>query len=279
MRNVRSSISSIARFLALMLFLLFAIGPLVWIVITSLKSADEIYTFPITYLPKIISFSSYQKLFSFAKFGIYIKNSLIVTICGSFGAVFFSIFAGYALSRIKAHEASKRLLLILYFTQTVPSFILMVPLYTMVAKLRLTNNLFILGGIYMVTVLAFCTIMAKSFFDRIPQSIEEAAIVDGCTSTQALYRIVIPLVTPGIVAVFSFAFVNIWNELFIAVLFLSSPNKMTVPVALNSFISKAGISWDVMGAGLVMALLPTMFIFAIGQKFIVSGLTEGGVKG
>jgi len=279
MRNVRSSISSIARFLALMLFLLFAIGPLVWIVITSLKSADEIYTFPITYLPKTISFSSYQKLFSFAKFGIYIKNSLIVTICGSFGAVFFSIFAGYALSRIKAHEASKRLLLILYFTQTVPSFILMVPLYTMVAKLRLTNNLFILGGIYMVTVLAFCTIMAKSFFDRIPQSIEEAAIVDGCTSTQALYRIVIPLVTPGIVAVFSFAFVNIWNELFIAVLFLSSPNKMTVPVALNSFISKAGISWDVMGAGLVMALLPTMFIFAIGQKFIVSGLTEGGVKG
>ena len=171
------------------------------------------------------------------------------------------------------------MLLILYFTQTVPSFILMVPLYTMMVKFKGTNNFAVLSIIYMVTVLAFCTIMAKSFFDRIPESLEEAAIIDGCTTTQALFKVILPLVVPGIVAVFSFAFTNIWNELFVAILFISSPDKMTVPVALNSFISKAGISWDIMSAGLVMALLPTMIIFAFGQKYIVSGLTDGGVKG
>jgi multiple sugar transport system permease protein len=81
------------------------------------------------------------------------------------------------------------------------------------------------------------------------------------------------------VAIFSFSFVNIWNELFLAVILISSDSKMTVPVALNSFISKAGVSWDVMSAGIVVALIPTMVIFAFGQKYIVAGLTEGGVKG
>ena len=210
---------------------------------------------------------------------MYITNSLLVTISGSIGAVFFSMFGGYALSRRKSRRSNKVLLLVLYFTQTVPTFILMVPLYTMVVKFHGTDNLTVLSIIYMVTVLAFCTIMAKSFFDRIPESLEEAAIIDGCTTTQALFRVVMPLVLPGIVAVFSFAFTNIWNELFIAIMFISSSSKMTVPIALNSFISKAGISWDIMSAGLVMALLPTMIIFAVGQKYIVAGLTDGGVKG
>lgn len=82
-----------------------------------------------------------------------------------------------------------------------------------------------------------------------------------------------------IAAIFSLAFVNVWNELFLAVMLLSSERNMTVPVALNSFISKAGISWDVMSAGIVVALLPTMVVFGIGQKYIVAGLTSGSVKG
>lgn len=277
--SCRKGLLTAGRFIALIAFLLFSIGPLLWIITTSLKSTDEIYTFPIKYIPSHPSLESYRKLFSFADFGMYITNSLLVTVSGSIGAVFFSMFGGYALSRRKSRRSNKVLLLVLYFTQTVPTFILMVPLYTMVVKFHGTDNLTVLSVIYMVTVLAFCTIMAKSFFDRIPESLEEAAIIDGCTTTQALFRVVMPLVLPGIVAVFSFAFTNIWNELFIAIMFISSSSKMTVPIALNSFISKAGISWDIMSAGLVMALLPTMIIFAVGQKYIVAGLTDGGVKG
>ena len=243
--SCRKGLLTAGRFIALAAFLLFSIGPLLWILLfsigpllwiitTSLKSTDEIYTFPIKYIPSHPSFESYRKLFSFADFGMYITNSLLVTISGSIGAVFFSMFGGYALSRRKSRRSNKVLLLVLYFTQTVPTFILMVPLYTMVVKFHGTDNLTVLSIIYMVTVLAFCTIMAKSFFDRIPESLEEAAIIDGCTTTQALFRVVMPLVLPGIVAVFSFAFTNIWNELFIAIMFISSSSKMTVPIALNS---------------------------------------------
>ena len=277
--SCRKGLLTAGRFIALAAFLLFSIGPLLWIITTSLKSTDEIYTFPIKYIPSHPSLESYRKLFSFADFGMYITNSLLVTVSGSIGAVFFSMFGGYALSRRKSRRSNKVLLLVLYYTQTVQTFIQIDPLNTMVVNFQGTDNLTVLSIIYMVTVLAFCTIMAKSFFDRIPESLEEAAIIDGCTTTQALFRVVMPLVLPGIVAVFSFAFTNIWNELFIAIMFISSSSKMTVPIALNSFISKAGISWDIMSAGLVMALLPTMIIFAVGQKYIVAGLTDGGVKG
>lgn len=277
--KIQKYLGKTGKFIALSLFFLFAIGPLLWIITTSLKDPKEIYTFPITYIPMHPSLESYRKLFSFANFGIYFRNSFFVTFLGSIGALICSIFSGYAISRFNFRRLKKRLLLLLYITQMVPAFILMMPLYTLMVGVHGVDKLGVLGLIYLVTVLAFCTIMAKSFFDRIPASLEEAAEIDGCTMLQALFRVIIPLMTPGLAAIFSFAFVNIWNELFVAVLFISSSEKMTVPVALNSFISKAGISWDVMSAGLVMALLPTMVIFAFGQKYIVSGLTEGGVKG
>jgi multiple sugar transport system permease protein len=161
----------------------------------------------------------------------------------------------------------------------VPSFILMAPLFFTLSKLRLTNDRVVLAVVYAATTIAFGAIMAKSFFDHIPASIEEAALIDGCDPVNALFRVILPISLPGLVAIFSFAFVNIWNELFLAVMLISSDRKMTVPVALNSFISKAGVSWDIMSAGIVVALIPTMVIFAIGQKYIVAGLTEGGVKG
>ena len=121
--------------------------------------------------------------------------------------------------------------------------------------------------------------MSRSFFDRIPESLEEAAKIDGCNLIQSIIHVVLPLTLPGIAAIFCFAFVNIWNELFIAVMMINKAAKYTVPVALNSFISKAGVSWDLMSAGIVVSLLPTMIVFGIGQKYIVAGLTDGGVKG
>lgn len=271
--------AKLGRFIGLALFFIFAVGPLYWIFITSLKQPTEIYTFPIKYFSSSPSLDNYRKLFQFAKFGEYFKNSFFVTTLGALGAMVCSIFSGYALSRFNDKNMKRSLLLLLYFTQMVPTFILMTPLYTMMVKVRAVDSLFVLSIIYMVIVLSFCSIMSKSFFDRIPASLEEAAEIDGCSTTQALFRIILPVMTPGLVAIFSFAFVNIWNELFIAVLFISTPGKMTVPVALNTFISKGGINWGIMSAGLVIALLPTMLVFAFGQKFIVAGLTEGGVKG
>jgi multiple sugar transport system permease protein len=267
------------RFIALALFLAFAVLPLFWIFITSIKPVQEIYTFPLRYLPSKISLTGYSKLLGFSRFGTYFANSLGISLLAAAGGLFISILAGFALSRLRSSKKIRGLLLVLYFTQMVPTFILMAPLFFTLSKLRLTNNRLMLTVIYMATTVAFGVIMAKSFFDRIPASIEEAALIDGCDPFTALFRVILPVSLPGLVAIFSFAFVNVWNELFLAVMLMSTEWKLTVPVALNSFISKAGISWDMMSAGIVVALLPTMVIFAFGQKYIVAGLTEGGVKG
>ena len=266
------------KVLILFFYLAFAVMPLYWIIITSLKDIKEIYTFPLLYFPSQLGLESYRKLFSFAKFGIYFRNSLLVSALAATGALIVCLISGFGLSRYRLKRSKKAILLGLYFTQMVPGFLLMIPLYAMLSRLRLTDSLGALIAVYGMTV-AFGTIMSKSFFDRIPVSLEEAALIDGCNTLQALYHVILPVSLPAVVAILSFEFVGFWNELFLAVMLLSTDTNMTVPVALNSFISKSGVEWDVLSAGLVVALLPTMILFAIGQKFIIAGLTEGSVKG
>jgi multiple sugar transport system permease protein len=270
---------SLGRGILLCLYLLAAILPLYWIVVTSLKGPKEIYTMPLKYFPSSATLDSYRKLFSFSHFSLYFRNSLIVALVSSFLAMFVSVLSGFSLSRYPRQRTKELLQLALYFTQTIPTFIIMVPIFTMFSKIGWVDRTASLMLVYVATVIAFSTIMSKSFFDRIPVSLEEAAKIDGCSVFQSLYHVILPVTLPGMAAIFSFAFINIWNELFLAVMLLMSDQNMTVPVALNSFISKAGISWDVMSAGIVIALLPTMIVFGIGQKYIVAGLTEGSVKG
>ena len=278
-RRILIITGGVFRVLALACFFAFAVLPFFWVFITSIKPTEEIFTFPLKYFPSHISFAGYSKLLGFAKFNTYFINSLWISLLAATGGLAVSILAGFALSRLRTRRSIKGLLLVLYFTQMVPTFILMAPLFFTLSKLHLTNNRLVLAVVYTATVIAFGAIMAKSFFDHIPTSLEEAALMDGCDTLNALFRVILPISLPGLIAIFSFAFVNVWNELFLAVMLMSTDRKMTVPVALNSFISKAGVSWDVMSAGIVLALLPTMAIFAIGQKYIIAGLTEGGVKG
>ena len=267
------------RVIILALFLLVAVLPLFWIFVTSLKGAKELYAIPLIYWPENPTFDAYKRLFSYSNFGRYFLNSFKVTVIASVGAMVISILSGFALSRLKAVKAKGFLEVLMYFTLTIPSFMLMVPLFTMFSKMKLVDNHGTLIFVYIGTVVAFCTIMSRSFFDRIPASLEEAARIDGCNMLQSIIHVVLPTTLPGIAAIFCFAFINIWNELFLSVMLINKSSKYTVPVALNSFISKAGVSWDLMSAGIVVALLPTMIVFGIGQKYIVAGLTDGGVKG
>ncbi|MDO5445782.1 MAG: carbohydrate ABC transporter permease [Eubacteriales bacterium] len=278
-KKAKKRIGAGIRVLILCIFLLCATLPLFWIFITSIKNGTELYELPLVYWPKEPTLDAYKRLFTYSDFGQYFKNSLSVSLSSAIVAMILSVMSGFALSRYRKKRVKKSLELLLYFTQTIPSFIIMLPLFMLFSKLKLVDNLPALAFIYVATVIAFCTIMSRSFFDRIPVSLEEAAKIDGCNLAQSIIHVVLPLTLPGIAAIFCFAFVNIWNELFLAVMLINKASKYTIPVALNSFISKAGVSWDLMSAGIVVSLLPTMIVFGIGQKYIVAGLTDGGVKG
>ncbi|POZ93120.1 carbohydrate ABC transporter permease [Petrotoga halophila] len=267
----------VIRIILLSMFFIFAIFPLYWIILTSLKPTQEIYSFPIKYWTNNPTLFGYKRLFEFVNFKRYFVNSIFVSLGASFVSTIFAMLSGYVLSR-KEFKWKYPIILFLFFSQMIPTYLIMVPQYTMFSNLNLINKLISLVIIYSGFGAAFSTIMAKGFFDRIPKSIEEAALIDGCNEIQSLFKITIPLMLPGLSAILSFSFVNNWNELFTAVMFLNTSDKYTVPVGLYSIVSKAGVQWNVLAAGIVIALLPTIIVFAISQKYIIAGLTQGSLK-
>ena len=199
-------------------------------------------------------------------YGIYLKNSLIVTLSSAVVVVILSIFGGYGLARFK-FRGKGAVLLFFLITQMIPSILVIIPMYVV---------LFIF---YSLTNLPFCVITMRSFFERIPYVLEEAAYVDGCSKMQTLRKIVLPVMFPGIVAVFVFAFIGAWNELIAGTIFINTPDMWTIPVGLKSLIGKYSVQWGALMAGGVLALLPSAIMFIFVQKYVVEGLTAGAVKG
>lgn len=262
----------------LSIFLAITIFPLYWIIITSFKTQQDIFSLPIQYWPKEFTLDNYIQIFKISHFQTYIFNSFLVSIVASFIVLMISMLGGYVLARFK-FKGKGQVMGGFLITQMVPIFIGMAPLYMMMSKMNLINHLFSLMLIYTVMLIPFCTIIMVGFFQRIPSSLEEAAMMDGCSRISALFKVIVPVMLPGIMATFIFAFVQCWNELIMAVMFIDEESVKTIPVAMNSFIKKYDIEWGAMSAGTVLSVIPTMILFAFCQKYLVDGLTQGAVKG
>ena len=267
------------RFVVLAFYLLLVVLPLYWMVITSLKVNSEIInTQLITYWPQEITSANYTGLFSTMNYGVYLKNSLIVTIATAIVVTFLSIYGGYGLARFSFRGKGTAVIFLLV-TQMIPSILVIIPLYIVFSKLGLINTHMSLFIYYTVINIPFCVITMRSFFERIPYALEEAAYVDGCSRGQTLWKIVLPVMFPGIVAVFVFAFIGAWNELIAGTIFLNTQKMWTIPIGLKSFVGKYNVDWGSMMAGGTLALLPTAIMFIFVQKYIVEGMTAGAVKG
>ncbi|MFB4167356.1 carbohydrate ABC transporter permease [Virgibacillus sp. JSM 102003] len=268
----------LAKVIFLGLFLIFSIFPLYWILITSLKPREDMFTFPLKYWPETITFENYVNIFQISNFGVYIFNSLIVATVAGVLALVIAMLGGYVLARFR-FMGKNQIIFAFFITQMIPIFIALAPLYLLMSNLDLLNRLPSLFLIYTVMMIPFCTVIMKSFFERIPASLEEAAMMDGCSRIGALFKVIFPVMLPGIAATFIFAFVQCWNELFLAIMFIDKEGSKTIPVAMNSFITKFDIDWGAMSAATVISVIPTLILFAVGQKYIVEGMTQGSIKG
>ncbi|WP_372631616.1 carbohydrate ABC transporter permease [Cohnella sp.] len=263
---------SLAVYFALMVF------PLLWIAITSLKPQKDIFTYPIRYWPETLTWQNYADIIRVSKFQIYIANSLLVALTAALIVAVISVLSAYVMARF-SFRGHGQVMLGFFLTQMLPGFISLGPLYMMMTSLDLVNTRFSLILMYTVGLIPFSTILLKGFFERIPKSLEEAAMIDGCSRLSALVRVILPVMMNGITATFIFAFVQNWNELFMAVMFIDNEALKTLPVAMNSFVMKFDIDWGAMSAGTMMSVIPTVVLFAIAQRYIVEGLTQGAVKG
>lgn len=266
------------RILGLGVWMIITLFPLYWILLTSLKPANQIAEYPVRYWPREFSLENYANLFNKSQFGSYLLNSIVVSAAAGVVGTAIALLSAYVLSRF-TFRGKGAVMLAFLVTQMIPAFIALGPLYQMFTNLGLVDSRFGLVLIYIAMTIPFSSIMLRGFFDNVPDSLEEAAMVDGCSRFGALWRVIVPVMTPGIIATFIFNFVNCWNELFLAVTLINTDSHKTIPTALNSFISSFNIEWGPMSAAAVLTILPTMVLFAFASRWIVAGLTQGATKG
>lgn len=259
-------------------WLLLTVFPLYWILVTSLKGPGDIAAYPVQYVPTRPTLDNYINLFERSSFGQNMLNSLIVSFCAAAIATLIAMLSAYVLSRFSFRSRGAVMLAFLV-TQMIPAFIALGPLYQFMVQLGQVDQLSGLVLVYVAVCIPFSAIMLKGFFDNVPDSLEEAAMVDGCTRMTALWRVIVPVMTPGIIATFIFNFVNSWNELFLSVTLINTSERRTIPTALNGFITSFNIEWGPLSAAAVLTVIPTMVLFAFASRWIVSGLTAGATKG
>lgn len=277
-RKTKNAIGTAIRVIILIFFFLLVVLPIYWIVITSFKTSGEILDVNhLTFFPKTFTWQNYTDLFEQFNYGVLLKNSLLVSVASALVVTVFSMLGGYSLARYK-FNGKQAVVLFFLITQMIPGILVIIPLYIIFSKMGLINTHIGLFIYYVTVNLPFCVITMRSFFERIPVTLEEAARVDGCTKMQSLFKIVFPIMFPGIVSVFVFGFIGAWNELIAGSIFISTPEMWTIPVGLKTLIGKYNVEWGLLMAGGVMALLPTALMFAAMQKFIVEGMTAGAVK-
>lgn len=260
------------------LFLVFTLFPIYWLINSALKGSREIFSFPPNYLPLEPTLVNFQSALTQTRLPALYLNSLIVALLTCLVLFVLIIFAGYALSRYKLR--GKSLILILFLIgQMLPHVVLLVPFFTVFRTMGIINTYWSLVLIYVFTWLPFSVLMMRSYYDNVPVEIDEAALVDGCNRFTALVRVVLPSAVPGLAATLIFAFINAWNELIYAVVFISDPNLQTLPIGLRNLMDENRTDWGMVMAIAVLSLIPTMILFGYIQRYLTSGLTAGAVKG
>ncbi len=261
----------------LVLLALVILFPIYYMIIISLKIPRDIYRKP-SLLPINPTLQNYADLLGRDEFLTNIGNSIIVAGLATLFSVAISCMAAYSLVRLKYRYRDwiGRLILFSYLT---PSALLFIPLSVIIAQLKLGNTLQGLIFVYLTFSAPLSTWLLMGFFRSIPPDLEEQAMVDGATRIEAIWKVLLPLSAPGLIAVSVFTFTGAWNELLLALIFITSPDKQTVPVALQYLITGDVFRWGLIMAGSVLAALPVMALYYLAQRFVVQGLAAGSVKG
>lgn len=257
------------RLFLLIFISIIVVFPFYWAIVNSFKPYIEIYSFPPLYVPKNPTFQRYQVIGDM-EFGRYLLNSFIVGMLSAFLAIIIALLPAYAFSKYRIPFKNTMLMSIILL-QLLPQAVFIVPILIL-KRASLLNSFF---GLYLPFITPMMIMFLKSYFLSIPTTLEEASIIDGCTKIGAFFRIVLPISIPGIFSSFIYAFLFSWGELMFAMSFLTDPYKQTIPVFLTIFVGQYQTRWGPLFAGSVLATLPALGLFAILQRYFVSGLVAG----
>lgn len=281
--NFRSTTRERLRQSALAVSALFvlalALFPLIWMLLSSFKPNPEMFQRPPKLLPETFTWEHYIELFRFTSFPIYFVNTFWVAILSCVFGIVISLCAVYSVSRFKFIGA-KAFAFGTLFIYMLPPILLAIPFFRIWFNVGMTDSLVALSITYLTLTLPFSLWILRPYIESIPRSLEEAAMIDGCTRFQAFLAVIIPQAWPGIVTAFVFTFVVVWNELLYALVLISDESKRTVSLGIASLILETSVySWGLVNAAGVLATIPILLLFGFVTKHMVSGLGAGAVKG
>ncbi|KGQ35505.1 carbohydrate ABC transporter permease [Gallibacterium anatis] len=277
MKTKKSILGDIVAHLFLLIATVVAVFPLVWIIISSIKGKGELTSEPTRFWPKVFTLDYFEHVINDLHFIVNIQNSLVIALITTLIAIIISAMAAYGIVRFfpKLGAIMSKLLVTTYIF---PPILLAIPYSIAMAKVGLTNTMTGLIVVYLSFSVPYAVWLLVGFFRTVPIEIEEAARIDGANKFTVFFKIVLPLVAPGIVATAIYTFINAWNEFLYALILVNDTSKMTVAVALRSLNGAEILDWGDMMAASVLVVLPSVLFFTFIQNKIAGGLSEGSVK-
>lgn len=270
--------NKIVAIVVLVIYFTINLFPIYWIFVTSIKTNEEVYTPNPVFVPKDPTLENYTEIYTTRPYMRYTYNTIVISVGATAACILFGSFASYGFSRFK-FSGNRVLRYIFLASRIFPPISLITPLFMIVGWVGLYNTITaqIIVNTYMW--LPFFIWINISFFDSIPKELDQAAQIDGCTRMQSYFRVALPLSMPGIAASSIIAFLGTWNEFLYNLILAPTKNAKNLSVGASDFIADMFVSWNQMSAGAIIACIPAFIFVIFFQKYIVTGLTSGSVKG
>jgi multiple sugar transport system permease protein len=278
--QIETGILKVFQILALFFFIFLVAFPFYWMILASLKPLILLATDPLNLwpIPSELTLKAYKEVWFQFRFGSYFANSAYVSVLTVLLTVSLATLAAYTIARLRfpGRAFLSRSILVIYMF---PAIVIAVPIYAFYTKFGMRNDLHGLLLIYLAQTLPVAIYMLHSYFKTLPPDLEEAGLIDGCSRLGVIWRITVPLSLPAMASVALYTFMIAWNEFLFAFLFLDSPSKFTLSRGIMQIADNINVSQQLLMAAAVIATVPIITLFLILERYLVRGLTAGGIKG
>lgn len=279
-QKTKKTILGVFKWIVLLLIMFYLLFPIYWVVLTAFKTNMESYLYPPTFIPNEPTLDGFINLFTnYPEFFIYYKNNIIVSALATVTVCMVALFSGYALSRVRINW-NKYVIAFLLFSQMFPVVSRLISLYGLLRNWGLLNTT--TGLVLAITAgqMPFSITLMASFFDAVPKELEEAAYIDGASRVKTMFKVVVPLVIPGLLAVGIYSFLMAWDDYLHASTLIQNDALRTLSTGVTlRYLGELSYDWSLVNSISVVGTLPMVFVFFFFQKYMIKGLTAGAVKG